>query len=262
MILDERVYILENALFEASEATPESQTIVSPTWLQLVSPGALHSSANCVFRSQMNSGDIDLQIDQVTKLYQAMGVPFRWLITPLTEPKNTESKLEDKGFSLLYEAEAMIIPTEKVLAEESSSYADNIEVREIKAPELEIYVETVTRAWGDPIEQKEEIREFIGNALEKQPNFHAFIAFKDGVPVGTSLLLSQSGGGYLVAGAVVPEHRGTGIYKAMLAKRAKLAQQLGHKHLMIHAKKETSAPICRKIGFEWVYDYRVYEYKQ
>lgn len=254
---DERIHILENALFESNESYEKSKTISSPNWLQLITPGVLHSSANTVFRSIVSDLEIDRQIDEVTRLYQSMGVAFRWLVTPLTEPKSTSQKLLDRGFNLLYEAEALMIDVKSAMFKVPS----NIEVREIKLPDLELYVDTVVAAWGGPDEQKTEVREFVSIALRKEPNFHAFVAFVDGTPAGTSLLLSLSGGGYLAAGGVKAEFRGRGVYRAMIAARAKLAEQLGHQVLMIHAKKATSAPICKANGFEWVYDYQVYEFK-
>ncbi len=258
MIKDERVYILENALFEANEETELSKTIVSPNWLQLISPDADHSSANAVFRSILSPEELEKQIDEVKLLYQKIGVKFRWYVTPLTKPGNTAKVLEEKGFKLYSICEAMIMETDKMLAAGSS--ATSISVREVKKPELETYVNTVAKAWGAPDKQKEVISKFIGNAMDKERRFHAFVAFLDGEPVGTSLLISISSGGYLAAGAVVPEHRGKGVYRAMVCARAKLADQLGHKHLLIHANKATSAPVCRKLGFEWVFDYESYEF--
>jgi GNAT superfamily N-acetyltransferase len=258
MSLDERVYILENALFEVNEESEFTKTVVSKTWLQMITPGAVHSSANTVFRSILSSEEVEKQIDQVTKMYQTLGVPFRWLVTPLTEPKNTEAKLIEKGFSLLYEAEGLLVEVDKVI----KAHADHISVREVKRDELKLYIDTFAKSWGVTAEQKAEASKFVEAAFKKNRGFHAFVAFYENEPVGNSILIECASGAYLAAAGVVGSHRGQGIYRAMISERAKVAKQLGHKHLLIHAKKESSAPICRALGFEWVYDFKVYEYVQ
>lgn len=256
MIKDERVYILENALFEVNEATDLSKTIISPTWLQLITPGGVHSANNAIFRSIVKPAEIDKQIDEVKALYSAMGVSFRWLVTPLTEPNTTEEKLIEKGFTLSYEAEAMIATADGLI----SPLPEGAEVRPIKRKDADLYIDTFSRAWELNEGQKQELKRFIEPALEKKSEFHSFVIFLNGEPVGTSLLLECSAGAYMAAAGVVKEFRGLGLYRAMLSARAEAAKRLGHSYLLIHAKKATSAPICRKLGFEWVYDYRVYEF--
>ena len=258
MILDERVYILEHALFEVNEESENTKTVISNNWLQMITPGGVHSSTNAVFRSIVQESEIDQQISEVTNLYRSLGVPFRWLVTPLTEPKSTEAKLLEKGFTLLYEAEAMIISVDKVL----QPLADNLEVREVKLKDAKLYIDTFAKSWGVSPEQKQETKKLVETALDKNHNFHAFVAFRNGEPVGNSLLIECTTGAYLAAAAVLGSHRGQGIYKAMLSARAEVAKKLGHTNLMIHARKETSAPVCRKLGFEWVYDYKVFEMHQ
>lgn len=257
MKLDERIYILENALFEVNEATEKTKTVVSPNWLQLITPGGVHSANNAIFRSVLTESKIDQQIDEVKALYSAMGVSFRWLVTPLTEPKNTEQKLLEKGFTLNYEAEAMIASADQLIKPTPNS----VEVRQIRRKEAEIYIEAFATAWEINEGQKTELKKFIELALEKKPEVHAFVVFYNGQPVGTSLLIECSAGAYMAAAGVAKEYRGRGLYRAMLSARAEAAKKLGHNYLLIHAKKATSAPVCRKLGFDSVYDYRVYEFK-
>jgi predicted GNAT family acetyltransferase len=50
----------------------------------------------------------------------------------------------------------------------------------------------------------------------------------------------------------VPEHRGRGIYSALVAKRLADARADGRSAAVIQAVRSTSAPICAKLGFREV----------
>jgi GNAT superfamily N-acetyltransferase len=63
---------------------------------------------------------------------------------------------------------------------------------------------------------------------------------------------------WLGGAATVPEHRGRGIYSALVARRVADARARGYRAAIIHAMKDTSAPICAKQGFRTVCDIDVY----
>lgn len=75
------------------------------------------------------------------------------------------------------------------------------------------------------------------------------LALRDGVPVGTA--------GFTVAGdvvrlwgaAVLPEARGTGVYRALLDHRLRAATALGCRTALVKGKVDTSAPVLRRAGF-------------
>lgn len=56
---------------------------------------------------------------------------------------------------------------------------------------------------------------------------HRFVAELDGVPVGTGLLQTHHGVGWLRAGTVLPAHRGRGIQAALIRARVEAARRLG-----------------------------------
>jgi len=77
-----------------------------------------------------------------------------------------------------------------------------------------------------------------------------YVAYLDGKPVGTGRLeLPQNrtfAGAYI--GSVVPEHRGKGIYRALVGARAADAKLRGFRYLFTEAR-ETSRPILERLGF-------------
>lgn len=58
------------------------------------------------------------------------------------------------------------------------------------------------------------------------------------------------GFGLIWAGGVVPEHRGHGVYTALLAARVRDALAHGIHTVGLYAKVETSSPIVAAQGFE------------
>lgn len=255
MDLDAKVRMLDQANIECNWSTPRSRVIDTPDWAQIITPDATHSSANCVYRSRLDAAKAPAKVDEVVRDYRALKVPFRWLITPLSQPAGLDALLTSHGLSLLYEATAMMSPS----ADQARFVDPRIQVREISESAIDVYVGTFARCWELPEHQiagfKQDVQFGIENGAGR---FKPYVAYLDGQPVGTSALLLIPSGAYLAAGTVDPRNRGQGIYRAMVAHRARVAQSLGQANLLIHAKKHSAAPICKKMGFEAVFDYRVF----
>ncbi|QCW51302.1 GNAT family N-acetyltransferase [Nocardioides dongxiaopingii] len=79
------------------------------------------------------------------------------------------------------------------------------------------------------------------------------VAYLDGRPVGSGGLTLAGAGGHDVArlwgGGVVPEARGRGVYRAVLAARLDLARTRGASMALVKGRVETSGPILRRAGF-------------
>ncbi len=255
MQIFEKIKLLDQASVECNWGNPNSKIIDQPDWAQIITPSSKHSSANCVFRSRLAPPDAVLKIDRTIAFYKNMNVPFRWLVTPLSEPSNLKDLLLARGLSLHYEATAML----SSVNEQLKTYDPQISVVQATLENIDIYVETFVRCWQLPHEQVAEFKKDVIYGLKNgEGRFLPYVAHWKNEPVGTSALLNLPSGAYLAAGTVDPKYRGLGIYKAMVAHRAQVAEGLGHDNLLIHAKKLTSAPICKKLGFEEVYEYQVF----
>jgi GNAT superfamily N-acetyltransferase len=82
------------------------------------------------------------------------------------------------------------------------------------------------------------------------PTFGLFIAFLHGAPVsaGRVELPQDRSFASIWGGGTVPEFRHQGIYRAMVATRAQLAQDSGHAYLAVEAL-ETSRTTLQRLGF-------------
>ena len=78
-----------------------------------------------------------------------------------------------------------------------------------------------------------------------------FLARDAGMPVGCGWVWLPRGRSFahLFGGTVLPSHRRRGVYHAIVAARARLAQESGYRWLVTDAN-HNSAPVLRNIGFE------------
>ena len=89
-----------------------------------------------------------------------------------------------------------------------------------------------------------------------------YLAFLDGTdePVATSTMVYLPNQPIVrMAGAsTIEEHRGKGIYTSLMARRLADAYKDGVEAAVIEAKRISSAPICKKIGFSEICGLEMY----
>lgn len=77
----------------------------------------------------------------------------------------------------------------------------------------------------------------------------AVVASLDGRPVGSGGLTVVGRDARLWGGVVLPEARGRGVYRAVLAARLVYARQAGADLAIVKGRVQTSGPILRRAGF-------------
>jgi GNAT superfamily N-acetyltransferase len=77
-----------------------------------------------------------------------------------------------------------------------------------------------------------------------------YVAYDAAEPVCAARLELPRSGAFagLYGGGTVPEHRGRGIYRALVDVRARAARERGYRYLTVDAA-DTSLPILRRLGF-------------
>jgi GNAT superfamily N-acetyltransferase len=92
-----------------------------------------------------------------------------------------------------------------------------------------------------------------------------YFAYVDGgaEPVGWSYLVYLPDSPIVLLGgaATLPEHRGRGIYSALVAKRLADARSDGRSAAVIQAVRSTSAPIAAKLGFREICGLELYSWE-
>jgi MOSC domain-containing protein YiiM/GNAT superfamily N-acetyltransferase len=106
---------------------------------------------------------------------------------------------------------------------------DGLHIREIEAAETGDWVRLMLSADAPPPPHDERLRRMAPHVLgtPAQAHRHLFIAELDGRPVAGAALFTRRKVGWLAAAAVVPDARGRGIQRALIAHRARVAAEEG-----------------------------------
>lgn len=139
--------------------------------------------------------------------------------------------------------------------------APHVEVHAIET--VEQYLEAVAidwEVWDVPAEERQQRRvtetaRFV-SSLETG-TVHHWAAYEDGVPLGFGRAVDMDGGAALMGGAVLPEARGRGIYRALVHARWEHVVSRGTPLLVVQAGA-MSAPILASLGFASHGEIRLY----
>jgi GNAT superfamily N-acetyltransferase len=177
----------------------------------------------------------------------------RWWLNGRTAPANTADVLEQLGFEL--------IETVQVLALELRS-ADEL-VAALELPEdviarpaddadsiyLAGQIDSQIFGWPPPTRQQlKDEREMLAEA-NGSPTVRRYLAYLDEHAVGSAGYTLADDVLRLWGAGVLPEARGRGAYRALLAARCADGIREGATLALVKGRTDTSAPVLRRAGF-------------
>jgi GNAT superfamily N-acetyltransferase len=115
----------------------------------------------------------------------------------------------------------------------------------------------VETAFGMPEMTDDDLRRRFDDYRHPENPGRAFVALIDGRVVGTSYAAFGDAGVNLFGGAVLPEARGRGVYRALVRARWEAAADRGTPALTVQAGR-MSRPICERLGFRFLGPVRVF----
>jgi GNAT superfamily N-acetyltransferase len=124
-----------------------------------------------------------------------------------------------------------------------------IEVRRAHTPsEVELFRRLAEQIFESDNAQVAD--ELLRSLEHEEPEQFAYVAFDAGVPASIGRLERVRGSAFagLFTGGTLREHRGRGLYRALVAARARDAVGLGARYLRVDALP-TSQPILEGLGF-------------
>ena len=209
---------------------------------------------------------VDVEEDGVAELLDDVrrlvprGARTEWYIGPSDRPAGLAEELKALGVrepgdgsgsldALLLDREPTGVPTTVETREvvTMSDYADAAEVR--------------WEAFDMGEDEREHERGFLVGYYEdyvrtKDESMIGFVATVDGRVAGSAAALLSDRGLFLIGGASAPWARGRGVYRALVAARWRYALDRGTPALAVHAIRDTSSPILRRLGFERLFAVR------
>jgi GNAT superfamily N-acetyltransferase len=210
-----------------------------------------HPLANLVGMADIAPDDVEATLKMVRNRYSRGRKAYGWVTGPLTRPTNLGERLVASGLVKEDEMAGMVLTDLAV----PIAVDPKIEIREATLHEAQAASEMMARAYGMP----EEVARFFNVLLamtDGKVQNRGYFAYLDGGtdPVAWSYLVYLPDSPIVLLGgaATVPEHRGRGIYSALVAKRLADARADGRSAAVIQAVRSTSAPIAAKLGFREV----------
>lgn len=242
---------LERLLIDALDVQPHAKLTVEDDWVQLTTPGSKYAHHNVVMRARLAPSDIDARIAAVKREYAALGVAFRWVVGPSSEPDDQSERLVAAGIPVVAPAFGMVME----VPEKRPSPGPGIELRPATLEDVEAFGDVTARGWGGPADIGRAMGELAQRALTMEdPNVAFLLGYLDGELVGAANLRLLPYAGYLQGASVTPEARGHGLYRAMTWHRLGMIADRGLQQAVIWANVDTSAQIAQRMGFRQVCD--------
>ena len=200
---------------------------------------------NAVLYAHLDPATAADVIAREARYFRDSGREVEWKLYGHDRPENLPELLGDAGF--------VPGPTETLVVRELSPAEPvppplpDLEVRAIRnAADWTDARRASERAFGAGEGWREE--EFARHASD--PGWVALVAYWGGLPVASARLEMPPGRPFagLWGGGTVPEFRGRGIYRALVAARAEIARKAGYRFLTVDALP-TSRPILERLGF-------------
>ncbi|MEU3608659.1 GNAT family N-acetyltransferase [Streptomyces sp. NPDC035033] len=202
---------------------------------------------NGVLWSGLDERTADAAIAAQLAHYRAEGVPFEWKLYGHDGPADLGARLVAAGFTPE--------EPETLLAAGASAQGGavplpaGVELREVTDAEgVRQVVEVHERAFGT--DGTDLGRRLLDGLAAGPGTVTAVLALADGVPVSAARLELHPGTDFagLWGGGTVEGWRGRGLYRALVAHRARVAAARGHRWLQVDAAP-TSRPVLQRLGF-------------
>ncbi|MEU6891385.1 GNAT family N-acetyltransferase [Streptomyces sp. NPDC046557] len=209
---------------------------------------------NGVLWSELDEENADAEIAaQIAHFGQfaGSGQPggFEWKLYDYDRPADLGERLRAAGF-VPEPPETLLVARTADLAALPVEPPEGITLRVVRDEAgVDLMMEARARAFGT---ERPRIREQILGLLRERPDtIEAVLAMAGDTPVSAARMEMPAGSSFagLWGGGTDPEWRGRGIYRLLVAHRARVAAQRGIPYLQVDASAD-SRPILERLGFQ------------
>ncbi|MFE7591447.1 GNAT family N-acetyltransferase [Kitasatospora sp. NPDC057512] len=205
---------------------------------------------NGVVWSGLDEAGADAAIAAQVRHFAGLGLEFEWKAYSHDRPADLGARLLAAGFTpepdeALMLARIADLPVEAALPE-------GVRLLPVTDPAgVDLLVEANTQAFG--VENPGLRERLLDHLRHGTGTVSMVVAMAGGRPVSSARMELIPGTGFagLWGGGTAPDWRGRGIYRALIAHRARLAAELGYQYLQVDASDQ-SRPILQRLGFDWV----------
>ncbi|MGW4489559.1 GNAT family N-acetyltransferase [Amycolatopsis sp. NPDC004368] len=186
-------------------------------------------------------------IERQVRFFGARGELFEWKTRAHDRPAELPERLLAAGFTAEETETVLVAPLSAIAASAPSS--PDVLIREASEPrDLRRIAGLTAEVFGS--DEQAVARELLARAREDHGTTVHVVAESDGRLVSAARLELVPGTTFagLWGGATLPEFRGRGLYRALVAHRVAVARARGVRYLQVDALPP-SRPILRRLGF-------------
>ncbi|MGW5419479.1 GNAT family N-acetyltransferase [Streptomyces sp. NPDC003943] len=202
---------------------------------------------NGILWSGLDAHDADAVIAAQIRHYRLAGRSFEWKLYGHDGPADLAGRLLAAGFTAEEPETLMVAETAALPAHEG--LPEGVELRAVTDEAgVEMVVRVHELAFGT--DSSALGRRLLDQLAETPGTVAAVVALADGEPVSAARLELAEGSDFagLYGGGTVEGWRGRGLYRALVAHRARIAAARGYRYLQVDAA-DTSRPILTRLGF-------------
>lgn len=198
-----------------------------------------------IIYSRLSEASADRAIEDQVAYFTPLGQAVEWKVYGHDRPSDLGARLAAHGFRADEPETLMVFDLARGTPPAVPS--PNIEIRRV--PD-EAGVNDLIAVRSEALGRNESTMADLFLARLGDPTLGLFVAYADGVPVAAGRLEMPPDRSFagLWGGATVPAFRGRGIYRTLVAERAREAQRRGYRYLRVDAR-DTSRPILERLGF-------------
>jgi GNAT superfamily N-acetyltransferase len=245
--LDEISRRISDCVIASAWVKPETQITDTPELYKLLNPVAPYEFLNGIYRTQFPTGRADQLVREHQATFRDKKISFRWYVFPHSTPSDLHDRIRSFKPSGVTEMQGLFAQAKGF----NIAVARQVSVEELSAKNIDEYAAASNEGWGQTGAQAEKIRNDIKRDFENggMP-YRSFLARFDGEPAGTAILRLVGESGYLLGTSVRPQFRKKGVYRGLVNHRLEILENDGIQLALILARKDTSAPICKNLGFQ------------
>ena len=207
-------------------------------------------SHHWIIFTTLSAENADAIIEQQIEHYQRLGKSCEWKLYAHDTPADLRSRLETHGFRIGICEAVMVFDLNDAAAWIEQSDASSV-ARIDRLEQIADYKHVAGEVFG---KDHEFVAHELAEALAKgSTETRGYIGYVDGQPasIGRMYTHPQSAFAGLYGGGTLERFRGRGLYRTLVAARARDALASGAKYLLVDALP-TSRPILQRMGFEKV----------
>jgi len=236
------------AAFDAERRSPPSSGVECELLPAVTRIHGLAGGWHQIAFSALSDADADSVIAEQAAYYRTRGISVEWSAYAHDTPRDLLARLARHGFDIGPREAVVVLDCRERPPWLGAACAQRVE-RVRTGAELRAFGDAAERIFQS--DQTPVIRDLEARLAEPSPEHVAYLVYDGNQVGGVARLQLHRGSQFatLYGGGTLEAHRGRGLYRAAVQRRALDAVALGARYLRVDALP-TSQPILEQLGFE------------